>query len=83
MDDRPAPHPPHDEAGAGSSSEARWPAAILIAILVLLVVYTLYFARDVLVPIVIAVLLKQLLSPLVVRMKRLRIPERWRRPGSC
>lgn len=75
MDDRPAPHPPHDEAGAGSSSEARWPAAILIAILVLLVVYTLYFARDVLVPIVIAVLLKQLLSPLVVRMKRLRIPE--------
>jgi len=54
----------------------RGQSSVLVAILVLLLLYTLYLAQDVLVPLVLAVLLNLLLSPLVHRMRTLlRIPE--------
>lgn len=53
----------------------RGQSAVLVAILVLLIAYTLYFAAPVLIPLVLAVLLNLLLSPLVRRLRRLRIPE--------
>ena len=50
------------------------PTLALAGILVLMVVYTLYFARDVAVPIVLAVMGAVLLAPLVRRLKRLGLP---------
>src|SRR5512144_3258402 len=46
----------------------------LTVISVLAVLYTLYFAREFLVPIVFAILLNFLLSPVVRWLKRLRVP---------
>lgn len=74
------------EGGAGAraaSSELR-PAsrrpvdirsAALTGLLILAVFYTLYFAQAFLLPVVLAVLLKFLLSPLVEGLRRLRVPE--------
>lgn len=53
----------------------RGQSAILVCILVLLVGYTLYAAAEVISPMLIAVLLNLLLSPLVYRLRRLGIPE--------
>jgi predicted PurR-regulated permease PerM len=47
----------------------------LTGLLVLAVLYTLYFARAFLFPIVLAVLLDFLLSPIIRALKRVRIPE--------
>jgi predicted PurR-regulated permease PerM len=47
----------------------------LMALLVLAVLYTLYFARPFLLPIILAGLFTLLLRPLVVALKRVRIPE--------
>ena len=47
----------------------------IIGVFVLAVLYTLHFARSFFLPIVIAVLLDFLLSPIVRALKRLRIPE--------
>jgi predicted PurR-regulated permease PerM len=47
----------------------------ITGLFVLAVLYTLYFARAFLLPIVIAVLLDFLLSPIIRTMKRARIPE--------
>jgi predicted PurR-regulated permease PerM len=47
----------------------------ITGLLVLAVLYTLYFARAFLLPIVLAILLDFLLSPLVRTLKRARIPE--------
>jgi predicted PurR-regulated permease PerM len=74
------------EGGAGAraaSSELRPSArrpigvrsAALTGLLILAVFYTLYFAQAFLLPVVLAVLLKFLLSPLVEGLRRLRVPE--------
>jgi predicted PurR-regulated permease PerM len=47
----------------------------LTGLLVLAVLYTLYFARAFLFPIILAVLLDFLLSPIIRSLKRVRIPE--------
>jgi predicted PurR-regulated permease PerM len=47
----------------------------ITGLLVLAVLYTLYFARAFLLPIVLAVLLDFLLSPIIRLLKRVRIPE--------
>lgn len=55
-------------------SSMRAQSLMLIGLFTLLVFYTLYFAQDVLVPIFIAILFNLLLSPLVLRLRRLRLP---------
>ena len=50
------------------------PTMLLAALLVLAVLYTLYFARAVLLPIVLAVLLALILMPAVRALKRLHVP---------
>jgi predicted PurR-regulated permease PerM len=70
-DSRPAPDLNRTEA-AIESPAARSVSLIVLAILATL--YTLYFARDFFVPIVFAVLLNFLLSPLIRRLARIRIP---------
>jgi predicted PurR-regulated permease PerM len=51
------------------------PGVALGALLVLAVLYTLYFARAVLLPVVLAVLLALVLSPLVKGLAKARLPE--------
>lgn len=53
----------------------RGQSALLVAILVLMVGYTLYLAQEIVVPLVLAIILNLLLSPLVRRLKRLHVPE--------
>ncbi|WP_142848114.1 AI-2E family transporter [Telmatospirillum sp. J64-1] len=48
---------------------------VLLCILILMLLWSLYIARAVAVPILIAIFLSLLLSPLVRKLKRLRIPE--------
>ncbi len=82
--------PPEAESPGGRAegeAEAAAPAAdtllggadlgrvAAVGLFVLAVLYTLHFARSFLLPIVIAVLLDFLLSPVVRAMRRLRIPE--------
>lgn len=74
------PAPPPEDAAAPPATElvrgaGRRSGLVLTAILALMVVYTLYFARDLLVPIAIAVILNLLLSPVVLRLRRLHIPD--------
>lgn len=84
--DVPAPPGPAVEGGAVEQPDLRKLGEALrdrvevrsIAItglLVLAVLYTLYFARAFLLPIVLAVLLDFLLSPIIRLLKRVRIPE--------
>jgi predicted PurR-regulated permease PerM len=84
--DVPEPEGPPAEGGAVDHPDLRKMAEALrdrvevrsIAItglFVLAVLYTLYFARAFLLPIVLAVLLDFLLSPIIRALKRLRIPE--------
>jgi predicted PurR-regulated permease PerM len=84
--DVPVPAGPTAEGGAVEQPDLRKLGAALrdhvevrsIAItglLVLAVLYTLYFARAFLLPIVLAVLLDFLLSPIIRLLKRVRIPE--------
>lgn len=57
------------------SSQIRPPAPIAIRwLLSLALVYTLYFARSLFVPVLVALLLALLLSPVVALLKRLHIP---------
>jgi predicted PurR-regulated permease PerM len=65
------PHPDAEEL-AGLFKAGSVP---LTGIFILLIFYTLYFARSFLLPIVLAMLLNFLLSPLVRLLKRIRIPE--------
>jgi predicted PurR-regulated permease PerM len=60
-----------------SESLQRVPRFALIGLLVLAGLYTLYFARAVLIPVVLAVLLSWILSPAVRGLKRLRVPAPW------
>jgi hypothetical protein len=84
--DVPVPAGPPAEGGAVEQPDLRKLGAALrdhvevrsIAItglLVLAVLYTLYFARAFLLPIVLAILLDFLLSPIIRLLKRVRIPE--------
>lgn len=51
------------------------PSVCLAGLLILACFYTLYFARELLFPIVLAILLDFLLSPVIRSLRRLRIPE--------
>jgi predicted PurR-regulated permease PerM len=70
-DRRPEPEPPPRDAPG--PSEVR--SAALGVLVVLACLYTLYFARGFLLPVVLACLLALLLAPAVRGLKRLRIPE--------
>jgi predicted PurR-regulated permease PerM len=64
--------------GAGvAEAGARWnPSAFLLLIICsLLVIYALYLARVVMIPLMVALLLKLVLSPIVRMLTSLRIPE--------
>jgi predicted PurR-regulated permease PerM len=56
-------------------SSAHTRSALLTGLLVLAIVYTIYFARAILLPIVIAVLLTTLFAPIVRALKRAWVPE--------
>jgi predicted PurR-regulated permease PerM len=82
----PSESPPAEEGGAvehpdlGKLGEAlrdrvEVRSIAITGLLVLAVLYTLYFARAFLLPIVLAVLLDFLLSPVIRTLKRARIPE--------
>ena len=84
--DAPGPAAPPEEGGAVEQpdlhklSEAlrermEVRSVAITGLFVLAVLYTLYFARAFLLPIVIAVLLDFLLSPIIRTLKRARIPE--------
>ncbi len=67
----------HPEGRADSSQEvlpsrASWP---LVVLAVIAVIAAMYFARDLLIPIVFALLLALLLRPLMRRMRWLRLPD--------
>ena len=68
-----APRSP--EAGEALPDRLEIRSIAITGLFVLAVLYTLYFARAFLLPIVLAVLLDFLLSPLIRALKRLRIPE--------
>jgi len=77
LDDREArAHPPDLEATAAALDRGRaWPTLTLTALLVLACLYTLYFAKEFLAPVVLAIVFNFLLSPFVRTLNRLRIPE--------
>src|SRR6185436_16738354 len=56
------------------SGERRAPSILLAGLLVLAVLYTLYFARAVLLPIILALLLALILTPAVRLLQRMRVP---------
>lgn len=61
-----------------SEQAQRLPRFVLMGLLVLATLYTLYFARAVLIPVTLAVLLSLILSPAVLGLKRwLRLPAPW------
>lgn len=63
------------ETAGQESSKTRPPAPVAVRwLLGLALLYTLYFARSLLVPVVVALLLALLLSPAVELLKRLHIP---------
>ena len=70
--------PPPIEAPAERAPGFAWaslrPGIALTALLVLAVFYTLYFARAILLPVVLAVLLALVLAPVVKALARMRIP---------
>jgi predicted PurR-regulated permease PerM len=68
-----APTPDLGQTGAAIASPASRSAGVTV-LAVLAVLYTLYFAREFLLPVTIAVLLGFLLSPVVRAMARVRVP---------
>lgn len=74
----PTPVAAPDSAAASaerSADAANRASAVVIGLFVLAVLYTCYFARALLLPIVLAVLFSLLLSPVVRGMRRVGIPE--------
>ena len=72
--EEPLPRPDiHKLGAAGRRWEVR--TVSLLGMFVLAVLYTMYFARALLFPIVLAILLDFLLSPVLRGMRRVRIPE--------
>jgi predicted PurR-regulated permease PerM len=74
----PAPQSPASDAQEPRTARLAWsalrPGFALTALLVLAIFYTLHFARAILLPVVLAVLLALVLSPLVKALAGLRIP---------
>jgi predicted PurR-regulated permease PerM len=70
-----APQPDARKLGRLLGDDADVRHVALLGLLVLAVLYTLYIARDFLLPIALAILLDFMLSPVVRWLKRLRIPE--------
>jgi predicted PurR-regulated permease PerM len=68
-------HPDLGKLGEALRDRVEVRSIAITGLLVLAVLYTLYFARAFLLPIVLAVLLDFLLSPLIRTLKRARIPE--------
>src|SRR6476659_7887640 len=68
-------HPDLAKLGEALRDRVEVRSIAITGLLVLAVLYTLYFARAFFLPIVLAVLLDFLLSPLVRTLKRARIPE--------
>lgn len=68
---------PSANGSSAAPTEARWDlsALLLLVICTLLVAYTLYVARVVLIPLTVALLLKLVLSPVVRTLSSWRIPE--------
>lgn len=64
-----------DAAPAVSASTTEHASLVVIGLFVLAVLYTLYFARALLLPIVLAVLFSLLLSPMVRMLRNWRLPE--------
>ncbi len=74
--DPPRPHEPPPDIGQ-TASAAENPSALAISAVVLAVLatlYTMYFAREFFVPVVFAVLLNFLLSPVIRVLQRIKIP---------
>ena len=74
--DRPPPHePPPDIGQTANAAEKSSALAISLVILaVLATLYTMYLAREFFVPIVFAILLNFLLSPVIRALARVKIP---------
>jgi predicted PurR-regulated permease PerM len=68
-------HPDLRKLGEALRERMEVRSIAITGLFVLAVLYTLYFARAFLLPIVLAVLLDFLLSPIIRTLKRLRIPE--------
>jgi predicted PurR-regulated permease PerM len=68
-------HPDITKTGEALRNEVEIRSLAITAMLVLALLYTLYFARDFFLPIVLAMLLDFLLSPFLRTLKRARIPE--------
>jgi predicted PurR-regulated permease PerM len=71
----PVEHPDLAKLGEALRDRVEVRSIAITGLLVLAVLYTLYFARAFLLPIVLAVLLDFLLSPVIRTLKRARIPE--------
>lgn len=75
----PSPHDATDSASGDAALRVErgfdLPTFVLLVICVLLVTYTLYFGRVVIIPLMVALLLNLLLSPVVRTLTSLRIPE--------
>jgi predicted PurR-regulated permease PerM len=67
---------PAENADEGVEPELHWTAARVSSycLVALAILYTLYFARSLLMPIVVAILFSLMLSPLVETLKRVRVP---------
>lgn len=70
----PSAEPPDISATASAMTSVRARSVNLTILTVLAILYTLYFAREFLLPIVFAVLLSFLFSPVVRALARIRIP---------
>lgn len=68
------PSPAADAAQAETPLPQPRPSSVLVVLLGLALIYTLYFAKTLLLPIVVALMFALLLGPLVALFKRLYIP---------
>jgi predicted PurR-regulated permease PerM len=75
----PETHPEQGKADLQDLLPFQWPLDIrsisLTGLFVLAIFYTLYFARDFILPILLAWIFSSLLAPIVRALKRIRIPE--------
>ena len=71
----PSPQPVDKAAPSGAVKVAGDPNVILKGLFLLAIFYTFYFAREVLLPVVLALLLTLILSPAVRLLTKLRLPE--------
>jgi predicted PurR-regulated permease PerM len=76
-DSSPATTPAPPDGGEASEAVSRFDLTtfLLLVICVVLAIYTLYFGRAVIIPLMVALLLKLVLSPVVSALSSLRLPE--------